>query len=188
MKTSAFSYGVLAALVIALIGAFTTPLLVSALGLQEGARATVMLCVGIYCLIMLRREQVSVGAPTLLLAWVVASVACASLIDDFMLFAAGQAAFPWVFRSILIHRDAFRITADGVLSVAACAVAFLALSRTGSAFLTAWSFFLTQAFLGLLPLTPATTRRTRPSDRSLEFRRAQGLAEAALETLGDRRA
>ena len=183
MKTPEFGRAVLVAFLLAVAAAAGIPVLVTFLGVHDGVRFAVALLAGGYLLSLIHRGEASVGLPSAIVCWLLASIALGFFAVDFPAYVAANTALIWLTRTLLIHRSISGAVFDAVISAAAFVTAALALDQTNSAFLAVWSFFLTQALLVWMP-GPLSLRiaRLKP-EYNQAFARAERQAEAALDHL-----
>jgi len=176
----------LIALLLALASSLAIPLLVAVIGLPEAARLAVALCGGAWLLATVRLDRAPSGVPTAVAAWLFVAIAVGLFVAEFPAYVAAHAALLWLVRTILVHRRAGPAAIDAFFCIASFAAAALALSRTGSTFLTVWSFFFVQAGLAWLTTPTDADRADAKRDPFGAFSRAQRQAESALAQLINR--
>ena len=96
-----------------------------------------------------------------------------------------QTALIWGTRTTLLHENTGQAVADLCLQGFAIAAMVIVYSRTGSAALSVWSFFLIQAlFVFFVDTDRREHGRLKPEARKeIRFSRARWLAENAIERL-----
>jgi hypothetical protein len=126
------------------------------------------------------------GRVTSLLVWVTVTAAAVPLAPSAAVFALLQVALLWLLRVFLQRRCPLSALADLALNAGAVVFAGAALTRTGSVFLTVWSFFLVQALHVVIPRSPSPEHRMRRIHSETDFAAASRRAEAAIEQLAAR--
>jgi hypothetical protein len=175
--------GIAAALVLALAGAAVLAALAPLVGSSTALRAVVALLGFGYLLYLLGSSGERVGRITVVLLWtVVAAVAWAAALPivPYVLLHVGLV---WLVRSLYFHSGLLAALADLGLTLLGVAFASWAASRSGSAALALWCFFLVQAFHVSIPAALATDRERGGRDAHDPFRRAQQAAESAIRRM-----
>lgn len=189
--------GVVAALALSLSGAAVLAALTPIAGAASAIRIVVTLLGFAYALYLLGRSGERTGRITTVVAWSCAAAAAwfaAPTLGAFVLWHVGMI---WLVRSLYHHSSLLTALADLALTALAVAFAAWAASRSGSAWLALWCFFLVQAFFVVLPgLQPAATAdgsrangapgSARAGDDDA-FERAHRVAQAALRRLVETR-
>lgn len=152
---SAAGMGLLLALAAGLGFAALTPLLAPAAALRVLISALGLL----YLLWLLSGTERRAGRLTAVAAWLLLSavswLAAPSVLTALIL----HVALLWLLRSLVRYRSTLPALLDLGVSVGAVAAAAGAAGHTGSLFLTAWSFFLVQAFAVAIPARLPRRRR-----------------------------
>lgn len=148
-------------------------------------RLLIVLLGGAYLLYLLGSSGQRIGRVATVAIWTLASVVLWVAAPPLSLYLLIHVAMLWLIRSLYFYSGVFPVLIDLGLNVLALAFSFWALSRSGSAFLALWCFFLAQA---LFVLIPATVRGRKPDAayppaENEAFVRAHRAAEAALRRL-----
>ena len=100
------------------------------------------------------------------------------------LYLLVHAAAVWLVRSLYFHSSFAPALIDLGLSFLSITASAWAMSRSGSLFLSIWTFFLVQALYVLIPqVLGAKARQVQPGPQNQEFRCAERQADAALRQL-----
>jgi hypothetical protein len=171
-----------AAAVLAVAGAALLAALAVSLGPGAALRAVIALMSFAYVLYLLATSAERVGRITTVALW----VACAAAVWFAPVPLAGfvliHASLAWLVRSLYFAHGLCGALAELALTAFGLACAVWAASRTGSALLAFWCFFLAQAFHGLLPAGRERSAAVAPDD-ARAFARAERAAEAALRRM-----
>lgn len=159
---SAAGIGLLLALAAGLGFAALTPVLAPTAALRVLISALGLL----YLLWLLRGSERRAGRLTAVAAWLLLSavswLAAPSVLTALIL----HVALLWLLRSLVRYRSTLPALLDLGVSVGAVAAAAGAAGHTGSLFLSAWSFFLVQAFAVVIPARlPRSHRDGRGGER-----------------------
>lgn len=188
MKSPSFWDGV----VVALIAAVTGEILFTALPWFIGWWSVQRLVIGLlslgYLLHLLRRAPGKTGRVSLLLLWFIASLAAVVFEIDIIFYLLMQLGFIWLARSCYFRHNLIGAMADLGLHTLAFATGIWAYARSGSVFLTLWTFFLVEALFPLLPGTAPENAGNFQGDSAVNtrFEQAHRTALAALQRLGSR--
>ena len=126
------------------------------------------------------------GIVTTLLFWAVATAAAWFVAPSIAVYALLQVAMIWLARSVLERRRPLAALADLSINAAAVLLATAAMTRTGSLFLTVWSFFLVQALHVAIPRFTRSGRPVPRPDLESEFDAARQRATTAIDQLVNR--
>lgn len=142
--------------------------------------------VGAYLLYLCARSRTKrspqSGGPTLMLVWLLGSIAAIALGLGPIANAAWQVLMISVTRTLLFYPQWLRLLMDLVLSTAAALAALWVSLQSSSALLAIWTFFLVQA--GWTWVAAAQQQRSAPSARAkATFEAAHATAAAAIRRL-----
>jgi hypothetical protein len=180
--------GIGAALGLSLAGAALLAALTPVLGAAPALRAVVALLGLAYLLYLLGRSSERTGRVTAVVLWSAAAAAAWFAEPPVGAYVLLHVGMIWLARSLYHHSSMLTALADLGLNVLAVAFAAWAASRSGSAWLALWCFFLVQAFFVLLPaiLGSGAHAGARAEDGEA-FERAHRAAQAALRRLVETR-
>jgi hypothetical protein len=135
-----------------------------------------------YVIYLLSRSSERVGRITALVSWLAAAAAVWLLAPSLPVYLLLHVGMIWVIRSIFFYSSVLSSLADLGLNGLSAAAAVWAGIQTGSAFLSIWCFFLTQALFVAIPWDmggnkPKPARGAAAVDR---FEQAHREAQAAL--------
>ena len=185
MKQPTFLEGVAIALAASLAGS----VLYTALDVVfPGVPVLRLLIAGIglaYVVYLLGRTPERVGRVTAAAAWLLVAGVLWFTHPPLLLYICIHVGAVWLIRSLYFYSSALSALADLGLNGLALAAGIWAITRTGSAFLGIWCFFLVQALFVAIPRslqrksTTAIAGHT-PADR---FQHAYRVAESAVRKL-----
>lgn len=180
-KPPSLALGVGLALALAVCGAALLAALESFGGGATALRAVVTLLGLGYVLYVLGTSGERVGRVATVTLWLAVTVAAWLAGVPLAGYVLLHVGLIWLVRSLYTYSSVLSAAADLALCALAVAFAIWAATRTGSAMLAFWSFFLTQAFHVLVPASMTKQKeRSRSDDK---FLRAERAAEAALRRL-----
>ena len=181
MNRPTFLHGVLAALVLSLLGA-ALAIVLRTLGLGFALRATIAAIAFGYVLYLVCASPGRSGRPSTLVLWFVAAMGLWLWWPPLLLFLLLHAVLIWLVRAFNHHRSLVAALADGVLTGVSLLAALWAFAQAGSVLAAAWCFLLVQALHVLIPaeLPARSAPETTHADR---FSRAHRQGEAALRRL-----
>ena len=186
MKAPTFPRGVALALALALGAA----VFMDGFGPVFGARSALRLLVTglglVYIAYLAASATRRTGVVTTLLFWAVATATAWFAAPSIAVYALLQVAMIWLARSFLERRRPLTALADLSINAAAALLATAAMTRTGSLFLTVWSFFLVQALHVAIPRFARSGRPAPRPDFETEFDAARHRASAAINQLINR--
>ena len=138
-----------------------------------------------YLLYLMNRSQSRVGRVTTLSLWSVLAAVTWWAAPALPLYLLIHVAAVWLVRSLYFHSSIVPALMDLGLSALSISASVWAMSRSGSVFLTIWTFFLVQALFVAIP--PALKGKTAPDRNTAveneNFRRASRRADSALRQL-----
>ncbi len=124
------------------------------------------------------------GRITTLIGWCIVSATTWLLAPPLAAYVLIHAGLLWLARSLCFYSGLFPALLDMGLTAIGLSAAVWSLTRSGSPFLAAWSFFLLQALFVFIP--PKVGPRPAADSRGNEheaFERARRRADAALRKL-----
>lgn len=186
MKWPGFFEGVAVAVIAAISAEILSGLLPWLIGQWSATLSITSLLSLTYLLYLLSRAPTKTGRVTLLLIWSVCSFSAVALDLGITFFLMWQLAFIWLTRCFYFHTGLFGALADLALHGLAASAAVWAYSRSGSVFLSVWSFFLVEALFPLLPSSQSIITDASESSNNLRFEQAHRTALSALERLSTR--
>ena len=172
--------GLGAALLLSVAGAAVLAALGTIVGPGAALRAVIALMGFAYVLYLLATSQERVGRVSTVVVWLIAAAGAWFAGLPLVGYVLLHAGLVWLVRSLYFAPAFATALADLGLTALGLAFAVWAATRSGSALLAFWCFFLVQAFHALLP---ATCARAAPAEDAQTFARAQRAAEAALKRM-----
>lgn len=183
MRAPTFLHGVALALALALGSAVFMDGIAPVLGSLAAVRLLVTGLGLVYLGYLSAAAKGRTGAVTIVLAWAVATAIAWFVTPGIAVYALLQVLLLWLARIFLQRRRPLPAFADLAINAAAVVLATAALTRTGSLFLTVWSFFLVQALHVAIPRFTSARPSTRRSDLDTAFDAASRRASAAIDQL-----
>lgn len=181
MKPPTFLEGAGVALVASIGGGVLFVALTTAFTAGIVLRVLIALLGGAYVVYLLSRSGERVGRIAVLTLWLVAAAAAWLISPSLPVYLLLHVGMVWVIRSLYYYSSLSSSLADLALSGISAAAAVWAAVETGSAFLSVWCFFLTQAAFVLIPAALGRTGRARDEAVGEDhFEQAHRAAEAAL--------
>ncbi len=175
--------GIAVALALSVSGAAVFAALGALVGAGTALRAVIALMGFAYVLYLVATSRERIGRISTVALWLLAAAGAWLVPVPLAGYVLIHAGLLWLVRSLYFASGL--MTALAELGVTALGVAFgvWAASRSGSAWLAFWCFFLVQAFHALVPGIPGR-RADLPEDTGEQaFARAHRAAEAALQRL-----
>ena len=172
--------------VLSICAAAALAALVPLVGTGIALRAVIALVAFAYVLCLVGKSGERVGRVATLTCWLVAAVGAGLVGLPFTAYVLVHVGLVWLVRSLYYYSGVLAALADLGLSVLGVAFAVWAAQRSGSAWLSFWCFFLTQAFHVLIPAALASGA-ARDGDADDSFSRAQRTAEEAIRRLSTAR-
>lgn len=194
VKAPGFNEGLAVAAVASIAGSAIHSILPLFLPPDTAMRFTVVgLGLG-YLLYLLARSPVRVGRVLALAVWAAVAVGTWLWSPPWPIYLAGHLGTIWLIRSFCFHGGVLAALADLILNTLAVALAFWALTHTGSGLIVLWCFFLVQALFAFIPQHPVRRQAgpTRPSPETAgnaaaeSFETAHRVAETALRALASK--
>jgi hypothetical protein len=182
-KPPSLSLGLGLGLVLAISGGAVLAALGPLTGAAAALRAVVALLGFAYVLYVLGTSGERVGRISTVALWLVVSGAAWLANVPIVGYVLIHLALVWLVRSLYSYSSVLSAAADLALSMLGLAFAVWAASRTGSATLAFWCFFLAQAFHVLVPASMTRDGERARADDDARFIRAERAAEAALRRL-----
>jgi len=137
-----------------------------------------------YIVYLLSRNEERVGRITVIALWLAAACVLWLIAPSFAAYLCAHLALVWLVRSLYFHASLVAALADLGLVALGLAAAVWSATRSHSAALSIWCFFLVQALYVAIPARVAApdqgTKEAAPEDR---FQHAHRAAEAALRRL-----
>jgi hypothetical protein len=180
-QTISVARGIGAALVLTAAGAAVLAALGTLMGPGAALRAVIALMGFAYVLYLLASSEERVGRISTVALWLCAAAAAWFAGVPLVGYVLIHAGLAWLVRSLYFAHGLLAALAELGLVMLGLAFAVWAASRSGSALLAFWCFFLVQAFHALVPA--AFGRRTAEPRDEQAFTRAQRAAEAALQRM-----
>ena len=175
--------GVVVALALSLSGAALLAALTPILGAGQAFRAVVALLSLSYVLYVLGASAQRTGRISSVVLCSAAAAIAWFAEPPITVYVMLHIGLIWLFRSLYHHASALSTLADLGLTVLAAAFGAWALSRSGSAWLALWCFFLVQAFFVVLPAGASDGTCESAAEDGAAFERAHRAAQAALRRL-----
>lgn len=152
MKKATFSHGVIIALVISISIAAVFSLFHNSYLDGEVFRFLIITVAFPYLVYLLLSSKQRLGRISVILIWLIISVATFVFISSLMIFILSQLFMLWMIRSLYFYNNILSTIADLFLMVMSFIVAIWVWSFTGSLFVTFWCFFLMQALFVFIPI------------------------------------
>lgn len=185
MRQANFIQGALVAAVLAFAASATIAALTPFLGTAAVLRLVIPGLALCYLLYLFSQSTARVGRITALTIWSCVAAITWWASPSLPLYLLIHVLAVWLLRSLYFYSGVLPATADLGLSAFSVIAMVWAVSRTGSAFLAIWCFFLVQALFVAIP--PALrSNRGRSTDEPLatdRFERARRQADRALRQL-----
>jgi len=185
MKRPLFFQGVLVAAVLA----FGASVVIGALTPFVGVGSVIQLVIPAvslaYVMYLLRSSTERVGRITTLSLWSALAVTVWWIGPPLPFYVLVHVCAVWLVRSLYFYSGIFPALIDLGLSAMSVSAFIWAISRTGSVFLAAWSFFLVQALFVAIPASINSKRKAEksPALDNGPFDRARRQADQALQQL-----
>jgi len=187
MRQTGFGEGVVLAFGFALFSVTVFPIVFGGLFVLSNAHLMIAFLSSLYGFYLLYSSGKRTGTLTVLCLWVTSLVIIWTSGTPANSFLLMHLAALCVLRSLLFHPSLAGLFLDACLQLCAAFCSFWSLHRTGSVFLSVWSFFLVQATFyrirHLLPGRSATRKELSLETSENRFNSAQRDAEAALNKL-----
>ena len=185
MKRPGFVHGVVISAVFAFFASAVVATLTPFVGFGSVLRLVIPALGLAYLVYLMRHSEARVGRVTTLSLWGLLAAASWWMAPPLPLYLLIHAAAIWLVRSLYFYSGVLPALMDLGLSALGISASIWALSRSGSLFLTIWTFFLVQALFVLIP--PALKGEAAPRHGSAaadgNFGRARRQADEALRQL-----
>ena len=185
MRRPTFFHGVLVAAALAFGASVVIGALTPFVGVGSVIRLVIPAVSLAYILYLLRSSTERVGRITTLTLWSALAVTVWWIGPPLPFYVLVHVGAVWLVRSLYFYSGVFPALMDlGLSSVSVMAFTW-AISRTGSVFLAAWSFFLVQALFVVIPAGIGRKERAEksPALDNESFERARRQADQALQQL-----
>lgn len=185
MKRPTFFHGVIVAAILAFAASAMIAGLTPFIGVGSVIRLVIPAVSLAYVLYLLRSSTERVGRITTLSLWSALAIATWWIGPPLPFYVLVHVGAVWLVRSLYFYSGIFPALMDLGLSAMSVSAFIWAISRTGSFFLAAWSFFLVQALFVAIPASIARRKiADKPSVSNNEpFDRARRQADQALQQL-----
>jgi len=184
MRRPGFFEGVAVAIIASLAGGACHAALTTLLPAGTSLRFVVAGLGLAYVVYLLSRNEERVGRITTIALWLAAAFALWLVGPPFAAYLAAHLVLLWLVRSLYFHSSLVVALADLGLVALGLAAAIWSATRSHSAALSIWCFFLVQALYVAIPPRIAArgeaNREPAPEDR---FQQAHRAAEAALRRI-----
>jgi hypothetical protein len=184
-KEISLGSGLGAALALSLSGAALLAAVGPPLGVGTALRLVIALLAFGYVLYLMAASGERVGRITTVVLW--ASIAGGTWLLGlpFGGYVLVHVGLIWLVRSLYCYSGVLPALVDLALSAVGVAFAVWAATRSHSAALAFWCFFLVQAFHVSIPAALAGRAKSRTADEGRAFDRAHRAAEAAVRRLSE---
>ncbi len=183
MRRPTFLHGAIVAALFGLSASAFVAVLVPFVGPVTVARLVVPLLALVYVCYLVTRSGERAGRVVTLTLWSAMTVLTWWLVPSFALFLLIHAGAIWLIRSLYFYSGVFPALIDLGLNASSVVVALGTLARTGSVFLSVWSFFLVQALFVAIPRSISKRKKHDATANQEPFERSRRQAEAALKQL-----
>jgi len=185
MKRPTFFHGVVVAAVLAFAASVVIGALTPFIGVGSVIRLVIPAVSLAYVLYLIRSSTERVGRITTLSLWSVLAISTWWIGPPLPFYVLVHVGAVWLVRSLYFYSGIFPALMDLGLSAMSVSAFIWALSRTGSIFLAAWSFFLVQALFVAIPASISGRKKAEkpPATDNEPFDRARRQADQALQQL-----
>lgn len=185
MKKLTFFHGVVAAAILAFAASAMIAVLTPFIGVGSVIRLVIPAISLAYIVYLLRSSAERVGRITTLSLWGALAVTTWWLGLPLPFYVLVHVGAVWLVRSLYFYSGVFPALLDLGLSAISVSAFVWAISRTGSVFLAAWTFFLVQALFVAIPASMAKVKKTgqSPATDNEPFDRARRQAGQALQQI-----
>lgn len=185
MKKPTFFHGVVVAAVLAFFASAVIATLTPFVGLGSVIGLVIPTLGLAYLLYLLRSSTERVGRVITLTLWSALAAVTWWVSPPLVFYVLIHVGAVWLVRSLYFYSGILPALMDLGLTTLSVFAAIWALSRSESAFLATWCFFLVQALWVTIP--PRIQKKTRPEERRVidneGFEQARRQADAALKAL-----
>ena len=183
MKRPGFIQGVLIAAVLAFVGGTVLAALTPFTGIGAAIRLLIPAVSLAYVLYLLRVSGERTGMVATVSVWCALSAITWWFAPPLPLYVLVHVGAIWLVRSLYFHSGFIAPVIDLALSAVAVSAFVWALTRTGSAMLALWTFFLVQALFIAIPKYVPRRREQARTASNEGFERARRQADEALRLL-----
>lgn len=182
MNAARFWQGVLAAALLALLGALVFHSLTPLIGPSAALHSCILGLGAAYLGLLMQQHRLRVGRVIAALAWMLASAALIVIGPALWVWLLVQTVAIWLLRSVACYERLGYALVDAAICVVALGAAIAAARHSGSLALALWCYFLLQALSAAIPArasrpVAAATAGDTPFDSALHS------AEAALRRM-----
>lgn len=181
MNRFSFLSNVVAALVLATVGAALHASLQPFAGSGLALRVMLIACASGYLAFLLHQLRPRFSVALMITGWLVLMLLLLLINPPLLLWLPALAGALWVMRCVLRYQTVLHAALDGLLNGVAGCVGFSVVMYTHSLWLGIWSYLLTLAFCVAIPARQPTRADTAPAHS--EFNQAHASAERALKRL-----
>jgi hypothetical protein len=185
MKRPGFLHGVIVAAVLAFAASIVIAALTPFVGLGTVLRLVIPALGLAYLLYLLGQSGERLGRVTTISLWSALAIATWWMSPTLPLYLLIHVGAVWLVRSLYFYSGVLPALADLGLSALSIAAGMWAVSRTGSAFLATWCFFLVQSLFIVIPASVSQWKKNSlPEEQDNQaFERARRQADQALRQL-----
>lgn len=182
MNAARFWQGVLAAALLALLGALVFHSLTPLIGSSAALRSCVLGLGAAYLGLLMQQHGLRVGRVIAALAWLLASAALIVLAPPLWVWVLVQSVAIWLLRSVASYERLGYALIDAAICVIALGAAVAAARHNGSLALALWCYFLLQALSAVIPAR-SSSHAVAATAGDPPFESALHSAEAALRRM-----
>lgn len=195
MKRPGFLHGVIVAAVLAFAASIVIAALTPFVGFGSVIRLVIPALGLAYLLYLLGQSTERLGRVTTISVWSALAIATWWMSPSLPLYLLIHVGAVWLVRSLYFYSGALPALADLGLTALSVAAGIWAVSRTGSAFLATWCFFLVQSLFVLIPASVSQWKKNsltqyqgnqnqdNEEQHNQAFERARRQADQALRQL-----
>ena len=185
MKRPGFFHGVVVAAVLAFFSSAVIATLTPFVGIGSVLRLVIPALGLAYLLYLFSQSTERLGRVTTISLWSALAIVTWWVSPPLPLYLLIHVGAVWLVRSLYFYTGVLPALADLGLSALSIAAGAWALSRSGSAFLATWCFFLVQALFIAIPASVQARKKTAAANTqdNQSFERARRQADQALRQL-----
>lgn len=181
MNRFSFFSNVVAALVLASVGAALHASLQPLAGSGVALRIMLIACASGYLAFLLHQLRPRFGITLMITGWLLLMLLLLLINPPLLLWLPALAGTLWLMRCVLRYQNVLHAALDGLLNGVAGCVGFSVVMYTHSLWLGIWSYLLTLAFCVAIPARQPP--RESITHIQSDFNQAQASAERALKRL-----